>query len=260
MVFYKNSHSWITELDKLTGLPLDLVYYYKQQPRHVTFIESLVYFFRMPFENRKQFPFGLHMYEGLPGSGKTLAMTRELVKLKIKYPACKIFTNYNYEYQDGAINSMDDILKYDEIHKVATIIALDETHLSFNNRDYQNFPPEILEAICQNRKHRRYILMTVQDYSLVDSNFRKLLNQVTEVRNYFRNDRFFLTRSYIGHDYAKKYENPDKKVRSIGFSFYILNQFLGPISQVYQIPAILAAIIPTITFAILGTFLLFLKA
>lgn len=46
----------------------------------------------------------------------------------------------------------------------------------------------------------------------------------------------------------------------VGFSFYILNQFFGPMSQVYQIPAIVAAILPTITFAMLGTFLLFLKA
>lgn len=45
-----------------------------------------------------------------------------------------------------------------------------------------------------------------------------------------------------------------------GFSFYILNQFFGPISQVYQIPAILAAVLPTITFALIGTFLLFLRS
>jgi lipopolysaccharide export system permease protein len=45
----------------------------------------------------------------------------------------------------------------------------------------------------------------------------------------------------------------------VGFSFYILNQFFGPISQVYQIPAVIAAIFPTIAFAMLGTFLLFLK-
>jgi lipopolysaccharide export system permease protein len=45
----------------------------------------------------------------------------------------------------------------------------------------------------------------------------------------------------------------------VGAGFFILNQFFGPISQVYQIPAILAAVLPTITFAIMGTFLLFLK-
>lgn len=45
----------------------------------------------------------------------------------------------------------------------------------------------------------------------------------------------------------------------VGFSFYILNQFFGPMSQVYQIPAVLAALLPTVTFALLGTFLLLLK-
>jgi lipopolysaccharide export system permease protein len=46
----------------------------------------------------------------------------------------------------------------------------------------------------------------------------------------------------------------------MGFSFYILNQFFGPMSLVYQIPAVIAAILPTFTFGLLGTFLLFLKA
>jgi lipopolysaccharide export system permease protein len=45
----------------------------------------------------------------------------------------------------------------------------------------------------------------------------------------------------------------------VGFSFYILNQFLGPMSQVYQIPAVMAALVPTLAFALFGTFLLFLK-
>lgn len=46
----------------------------------------------------------------------------------------------------------------------------------------------------------------------------------------------------------------------VGFGFYIMNQFFGPLSLVYQIPALFAALLPTVTFAILGTFLLFLKA
>jgi lipopolysaccharide export system permease protein len=45
----------------------------------------------------------------------------------------------------------------------------------------------------------------------------------------------------------------------VGFSFYILNQFFAPISQVYQIPAVLAAALPTVAFAILGAFLLCFK-
>jgi len=37
-----------------------------------------------------------------------------------------------------------------------------------------------------------------------------------------------------------------------GFLFYILNQFFGPMSMVYQLPAILAALLPTLVFALIG--------
>lgn len=42
----------------------------------------------------------------------------------------------------------------------------------------------------------------------------------------------------------------------LGFGFYILNQFVGPMSVVYQIPPWLAAIAPTIVFAVIGSVML----
>lgn len=42
----------------------------------------------------------------------------------------------------------------------------------------------------------------------------------------------------------------------VGFSFYILNQFFGPLSTVYQVPVVIAAILPTLLFAALGFVLL----
>ncbi len=41
-----------------------------------------------------------------------------------------------------------------------------------------------------------------------------------------------------------------------GFLFYILNQFFGPMSLVYQLPPFLAALLPTLIFMILGLILL----
>lgn len=40
-----------------------------------------------------------------------------------------------------------------------------------------------------------------------------------------------------------------------GFGFYILNQFFGPISIVYQFPPLFAALLPILVFATLGIFL-----
>ncbi|MDA9272095.1 LPS export ABC transporter permease LptG [bacterium] len=42
----------------------------------------------------------------------------------------------------------------------------------------------------------------------------------------------------------------------VGFGFYIMNRFLGSISQVYQLPSIVAAIGPTGLFALLGLYLM----
>lgn len=43
---------------------------------------------------------------------------------------------------------------------------------------------------------------------------------------------------------------------TIGFGFYIINRFVGPISQVFQWPPELAAITPTLLFAGLGAYLM----
>ncbi len=43
---------------------------------------------------------------------------------------------------------------------------------------------------------------------------------------------------------------------TVGFGFYILNRFLGPLSMVLQWPPILAAAGPTFVFALLGIYLM----
>jgi lipopolysaccharide export system permease protein len=43
---------------------------------------------------------------------------------------------------------------------------------------------------------------------------------------------------------------------SVGFVFYMLNQFLGPMSLIYQVPPVLAAVMPVLVFALLGGYLL----
>lgn len=42
----------------------------------------------------------------------------------------------------------------------------------------------------------------------------------------------------------------------MGFSFYTLNQFLGPMSLVYRFPPILGALMPMLCFALLGVFIM----
>lgn len=41
---------------------------------------------------------------------------------------------------------------------------------------------------------------------------------------------------------------------TVGFLFYMLNQFLGPMSLVYQVPPVLAAVMPVMIFGVLGCY------
>ena len=43
---------------------------------------------------------------------------------------------------------------------------------------------------------------------------------------------------------------------TVGFGFHIINRFLGPVSQVFQWPPEVAAIAPTVVFALLGLYLM----
>jgi len=42
----------------------------------------------------------------------------------------------------------------------------------------------------------------------------------------------------------------------MGFGFYIMNKFFGPMSQVFQIPPLLASIMPAFLFAMIGSYLI----
>jgi lipopolysaccharide export system permease protein len=43
---------------------------------------------------------------------------------------------------------------------------------------------------------------------------------------------------------------------AVGFGFHIVNRFFGPVSQVLQWPPIIAALAPTLLFALLGIYLM----
>ena len=59
------------------------------------------------------------------------------------------------------------------------IVCMDELQNWFSSNDSKNFPPEMLEVITQNRKNRRIILGTAQNFYLLSKAIR---TQTTEVR------------------------------------------------------------------------------
>lgn len=117
--------------------------------------------------------YGIYGFFGLPGKGKTMAMSKYLNDMRKKYgDNIYIMTNYYYDKQDFVFTSWKDLLKeYDK----PLIVAWDEVQNEFNSRDFKTFPIALLTLLTQVRKKNGIqILYTAQRWHFVDKNFRSL--------------------------------------------------------------------------------------
>lgn len=117
--------------------------------------------------------YGIYGFFGLPGKGKTMAMSKYLNDMREKYgDSIYIMTNYYYVNQDFPFTSWKDLLKeYDK----PLICAWDEVQNEFNSRDFKSFPIALLTLLTQVRKKNGIqILYTAQRWHFVDKNFRSL--------------------------------------------------------------------------------------
>ena len=111
--------------------------------------------------------YGIYGFFGLPGTGKTMAMCKELADLRKKYgKEIYITTNFCYTDQDFVFQGWKDLLKtYDK----PLVVAWDEVQNEFNSRDFKNFPIALLTQLTQVRKGKGIrIYYTSQRFHFVD--------------------------------------------------------------------------------------------
>lgn len=121
---------------------------------------------------------GLIIFEGRQGSGKTMSMVEFISRMREEYPLSKCTTNFGYVDQDRELKDWRMLMDYkNDIQGV--IVGMDELQNWFSSNDSKNFPPEMLSVITQNRKNRRIILGTSQNFYLLAKAIR---SQATEVR------------------------------------------------------------------------------
>lgn len=121
---------------------------------------------------------GVIIYTGRQGSGKTVAMVEQTLRMQHEFPSCKCISNLNYAYQDEELTDWRQLIEYKNGHQ-GVIVQMDETQNWFSSNQSKNFPPELLEVITQNRKNRRVILGTSQCFNRLSKPLRE---QTTEVR------------------------------------------------------------------------------
>lgn len=125
--------------------------------------------------------YGIWLYCGLYGQGKTMALTEYLTRMREKYgDKIYISTNYGFKGEDFPLENWKDLLtEYDR----PVIFGYDEIQNEFNSRDYRNFPYELVKLLTQNRKgHGKQIVGTAQRYGRVDKTIRELCTHVVECK------------------------------------------------------------------------------
>lgn len=165
------------------------------------------------FKHGREFDeFGVTIYCGRQGAGKTISMVEYLERMRRKYPDCIIVTNFGYKYQDMAFNSLQDLLTVRNDDR-GVIFAIDEIQNEFSNSMSRNFPEWILSVITQQRKQRIKIVCTSQVFTRVAKPIREQCFEVVECRTFAK--RWTIMRAFDAEDYNTTIDNPDKKRRLI---------------------------------------------
>ena len=121
---------------------------------------------------------GLIIFEGRQGSGKTMSMVEFIKRMQEEYPLAKTTTNFGLMSQNKELKDWRMLIDYKN-DKQGVIVGMDELQNWFSSNDSKNFPPEMLGIVTQNRKNRRIILGTSQNFYLLAKAIR---SQATEVR------------------------------------------------------------------------------
>lgn len=159
---------------KLFTLPLYLYYH---------FFDRLNYNY---YKKKKLFPgWGIHLFTGKFGQGKTSLMTIEAYKLCVQYPQLHILTNIkltNFPQHTKILplRTASDILNAPN----NTLVLIDEIGTLFNSRDFStgknSVPKPVFQHLCQVRKRHMQIFATVQRFNLLDKQIRDITATVTE--------------------------------------------------------------------------------
>lgn len=141
--------------------------------------------------------YGLTMYCGRQGAGKTVSMVEYLEQMRVKYPGCKIYTNLKYEHETEPLNGWEMLLNTRD--PAGVIFAIDEVHAEFSSNAWKDFPPELLREISQQRKQRVKIIASAQAYKDVVIQLRRQCFDVVECRTL--GERWTFQRCFDAEDY-----------------------------------------------------------
>lgn len=127
---------------------------------------------RMTLNPDKFNTYGIHIFCGEQGSGKSIAAVHFIRCIKEQNPLCKIGSNIDLDNSDSSIEDISDIISTQN-GELGQVIFLDELQNWFSSNESKNFPPEMLTEITQQRKQKKCIVGTSQVFTRLSKPIRE---------------------------------------------------------------------------------------
>ena len=170
-------------------------------------VKDLIHFDKNLFRE-----YGLRLYCGRQGSGKTMGIVYDLEEYRRRYPKLKIYTNFGYIHQTAALTSLNDLLNPDLLNGTdGVIFALDEIQNEFSASTSRDFPETLLSQITQQRKQRICILASSQVFNRIAKPLREQSYIIVECKTI--GGRYTRLKYIDADDYIAYAENPTPKKR-----------------------------------------------
>lgn len=158
---------------------------------------------------------GLHLFIGMFGAGKTSTMVYKAYQLAKRYPQLTIITNmelFNFPKHTNIqhLNGPQDIINAPN----NSLILIDEIGTIFNSRDFakskESVPKAVFQLLCQCRHKNIMIYGTCQRWCFLDKQLRDITATIT-VSSCFATypfSRMMSCRVFDSFEYDAAYSNP----------------------------------------------------
>lgn len=147
--------------------------------------------------------FGISMFVGMFGHGKTLTMTHKARMLYNKYgDSLRFISNYKLigiPYTPLVnFNQLIDLQADSDENIKGYVVLIDEISSVLSHRNFSSFPLDLLPILLQQRKRKIVIYCSSQRFFMVDKIFRSVTNYVYDCNKYWR---FQTWKRYDAWDY-----------------------------------------------------------
>lgn len=149
--------------------------------------------------------YGVTLFSGKQGAGKTMALVEYLERMRTIYPDVIIMTNFGYKHENDTFNDWKDFFTVRNGEN-GVIFAIDEIQNEFSSTNWKNFPPSLLSEITQQRKQKIKIVSTSQVFTRVVKPLREQTFEVVECYTFL--GRWTFTKAFDAQEYEAVVDNP----------------------------------------------------